>query len=231
MKVILLSILWVVFSSCSGSPKATRTPASYHWRPGELSVAQSQIRLLSIKTVNKDQAYFFYFEGRDQFGDLIDFDPYELSFQTSVQELPFDYFRDNLGKYYYRIFFSSIPAQAQSIKVFLRGESISEIHLQHQERLAALDISQSRMKVIKYENHTYYFLLELLDSTGNLVNSRQKPEIMIEGDASLQDLTSQGPGKWLGELRIFDTNSIIYLSPRLNSKQLPRLLRIQHIEK
>lgn len=54
---------------------------------------------------------------------------------------------------------------------------------------------------------------------------------MLEGDAHLIGISPQGPGRWQGELRVVDSNTIIYLSLRLNSSYLPRLLRIQHIEK
>lgn len=231
MSRILSLITLVALLGCSNNPKVTRTPASYHWRPGEVSASQSQVRLLSIKTVNQEEAYFFYFEGKDQFGDLIDFDPYELSFVSSGQTIPFDFFRDSLGKYYYRIFFRNIPISAQSMAVLLRDRAISEIHLKHREQLAASDIKNSKMRVVKYENHIYYFELELIDSKGKPVKSNEKPEFIIEGDASLHRLSPTAPGKWKGEIKVLDTNSIIYLSLRLNSNQLPRLLRIQHIEK
>ncbi|MFA7613305.1 MAG: hypothetical protein WCY48_03645 [Candidatus Caldatribacteriota bacterium] len=231
MSRILSLLTLILFFGCSANQKATRTPASFHWRPGEVSASQSQIRLLSIKTVNQEEAYFFYFEGRDQFGDLIDFDPDELSFVTNEQSIPFDFFRDSLGKYYYRIFFRSIPLAAKSLIVLLRGEPISEIHLKHQDKLAVSDIKNSKMRVVKYEDYTYHFELELIDSKGRPVKSSEKPEFIIEGNASLHRIFPIGPGKWRGELRILDTNSIIYLSPRLNSNQLSRLLRIQHIEK
>lgn len=196
-----------------------------------MSAQYSQIRLLSIKTVNQEQAYFFYFEGRDQLGELIDFDPYELTFETAQQQVPFEFFRDNLGKYYYRIFFKHLPSVANSLTISLRGEAISEVKLKHQEKVESLDLAKSKMRVLKYENHIYSFELELLNSRGAPVKVSDKPEFIIEGDAFLQNLSYSGEGKWIGQLRIFDTNSIIYLTPRLNSNQLPRLLRIQHIEK
>lgn len=195
-----------------------------------LDLQHSHIRLLSIKNINQEQAYLFYFEGRDQFGELCDFDPDELSFKTP-REIAFDYFRDDVGIYYFRIFFKNLAVEENALTVFLRGHSLAKIELKHQERLVSADIKNSQMRVLKYANNTYHFELVFIDSQGDQVKSSEKPEFLIEGEATLKKLYPLEPGKWAGELRVSETNSIIYLSVRLNSNHLPRLLRIQHIEK
>lgn len=226
---LLISLFTVLLLSCS-TQTTIRQPA-FAEDPGELDFHHSQFRHLSVKTVGQEEAYFFYFEARSHQGGAVELNADDLVFKSEDQLIPYDFFRDDVGKYYYRIFFRELPVSSSHLQVFIRGELLSNIELKHYEKLASLDLSRSRMRVIRYENHTYTFELELLNSQEQKVQITERPEIFIEGNAVLLGISSPGSGKWQGKLQILDTNSIIYLSVRLNSNHLPRLLRIQHIEK
>lgn|SRR5690606_7944393 len=225
---LFLVIFFIFIVGCSSPVR--RAPSSFPYSQ-EVSFTHSLIKLLSIKTINEEAAYFFYFESKNQFNEPVEVGSDEISFKVGKERIVFDYFRDSLGKYYYRIFFKNFPSGTHGLKIYLGSELLSEIDLVHQNKLKTMDLAHSKMRVISQEKQFYDFELELIDSQGNWVLSTEKPEIIVEGEARVIELSPRGQGRWRGKLQTVDANTIVYLSLRLNSSYLPRLLRIQHIEK
>lgn len=163
--LLLLSLFF--FTGCSSSP--TRAPSAQALFTQEVSPKHSSLKLLSVKKTNGELSYFFYFQARDEFQQLIDINPGELSFAQGSTKLPLDYFSEGQGKHYYRLRFIDIPAHTRSLKIYLNQNFWQKLPLQHQQQLKVQDISQSTISLLALNQHTYGFEVDLKIVKGDLL--------------------------------------------------------------
>jgi hypothetical protein len=87
------------------------------------------------------------------------------------------------------------------------------------------------LKILANHNHELTLELSLKDKNGKVVEMIQMPDIMIEGNGTISDLSLVRKGVWRFQVNYSEDNQIMYFSVRGNGVYLERLQRFQHIEK
>lgn len=225
-----LPFLLLFLTACAEFPLAAREPAAIEEivQFGEVEIKKSKVKIFPPTGREGSLRHFFYLELRDANGKLVDCDPADVSLQMeNGSKLKFKLERSNKGKYYLTLLDSINLAQIK-LKVLIRNVPLpQEVRMV----LKKPDRNKSWVKAIRSEQSGYRLKLFLSDANGKAVNVPQAPEIIVEGQAVVDNLERVGEGTWEFDLTYPNTNQIIYVSIRAHGTYMADMFRLQHIEK
>jgi hypothetical protein len=89
----------------------------------------------------------------------------------------------------------------------------------------------SHISIIQQFDHRLILQLKIADKFARPLDDGEIPEIVIEGDATIEGLKMIKEGLWEFSLDYPEHNLILYLSVRSQDVYLERLFRYQHVEK
>jgi hypothetical protein len=216
----LLATLPFFLCLCACSHTVGRGIASLgrHEVTGEVDPAKTILRFFPQESA--DREYLFYLEPKDADGRALDVRPSDLrlSRHRTVQ-------LDRLSQGRYTIRVTSSKIELVSFK--LQGKNIpNPFRLIHRPQRELCVI-----KIIAQNDHTLDLELTLRDHQNLPLDSEGPPEVLVEGIGEIESLEWVKKGSWRMRLRYPEMNQILYVSVRANGIYLPRLFRLQHIEK
>lgn len=153
----------------------------------------------------------------------------EISF-TDVQVknplgkiIPFQLERVSAGKYYV------LPVSPEKeLQISIQDKVLGK---KFKLNLHKPDKQHSAFSVISKGDHSMVMRLRLADKNNRVVIIDDSPEILVEGEAVIEDLKPLENGFWEFTLKYPENNGIIYLSVRCQEVFLEHIYRFQHIEK
>jgi hypothetical protein len=216
-------ILLLFFVACSSGP--SRYLASTEGVVlGDVDHSKSVVKLF-LNAVESKEVQYFYIELRDFKNNLVDISPGEFQVKLFATKIDFKVRRLSVGRYEIAIF--QDISSFEGLK-FLVSKKI----LKHQLlTLKKPHRSHSHLKILANHNHELTLELSLKDKNGKAVEMIQMPEIMIEGNGIISDMSLVRKGVWHFQVNYSEDNQIMYFSVRGNGVYLERLQRFQHIEK
>jgi hypothetical protein len=139
------------------------------------------------------------------------------------KDIPFELERVGAGKYYV------LPLSNQKeLQISIQDKIIGK---QFKVTLKKPVKQYSSISLVSQEDHRLSLRLKLADKSNRPLTTDELPEILIDGDVSIEDLKSLGNGVWEFTLNLPEHNVIVYLSVRSQEELLERLYRFQHVEK
>lgn len=153
----------------------------------------------------------------------------EISFtEVKVQNaqgkvIPFQLQRVSSGKYYV------LPVcQQKELQISIQDKVIGQKFKLNVRKPAK---ERSSLRVVSRGDHFMLMRLKLADKCNHPVLTDELPEILVEGEAVVEDLKSVENGLWEFTLKYPENNVIIYLSVRCHEVFLEHVYRFQHVEK
>ncbi len=217
----IFSLLFLV--SCASGPSrniASVSPVIL----GDIDQSHSLVKLFSMGQEQQD-FQLFYLELHGDKKQLVDVALEEIQVHYNGQILEAKIKRLNQGRY-------EIETRKKNLKfkklVFLVQKKQLKHHLVNVAKPVKL---QSKLQVIHDTEYEATLELTLRNKKGQLIESPSAPEVIIEGNAMLSEITPVSKGVWTFKMSYSDYNQIFYFSVRANGVYLERLLRYQHIEK
>jgi hypothetical protein len=215
--------LFFLFLACAELP--VRLPASYVTeRPGLVDPEQSLVRSFP-KDYEQGSDQSFYLELKDSQKQFVDSALGDIAVISSKTEINFSIHRLGRGRYEVKVINKNIDLK--KLKFMVQKKAIRHTL----QELPSPSKKNSQLKIISLENHEIVVELILKDRQGKMLDLALFPELLIEGEASVNHIKSMQKGIWHFRITYPDYNQIFYFSVRANGVKLERLLRFQHIEK
>lgn len=214
MNGLVLASLFT-FISCSHEPLRTIASKS---RPTNLNVdvQKSSINLIDEKSYLLDMKNDLYEE--------IEISSTEVQAKNHRGKLvPFQLQRVGSGKYYVLLL-----SKEKEVEISVQGKVIGRKIKTYSTKP---HIEQSRIDIISKEEQSLVLQLKLADEKGRPIISEVIPEIILEGEGSIEHVRALGKGLWELKLIYPEHNTILYLSVRTHGAYLERIFRFQHVEK
>lgn len=216
-----------IFISCSQSP--VRSPASLEAIEfGEVDPTKSRVKIFPPEVRKEIVRYFFFLELKDSSGNLVDCDPEEITLRNSKgQKVPFLVERSMRGKFYVTLQRTESSPELK-LKVYVRNMPLNQqVNLVFKKA----DRNKSWVKAVRSERNGIKLRLFLGDAKGKPVEIPSVPEIVLDGQAQIDNMERVGEGTWEFDVVYPNSNQVIYISVRAYGKYMPDMFRIQHIEK
>ena len=142
---------------------------------------------------------------------------------TQNKIIPFQLEWAGSGKYYL------LPvSNEKELEIAIQGKVIGK---KSKVNFRKPDKNHSALSVVSRGDHTLLMRLKLADKNNRPIDSDEVPEILVEGEGSIEELKAVENGLWEFNLVYPEHNVIIYLSIRSHESLLDRLYRFQHVEK
>lgn len=226
MRVWTILFLFI-FVACAGQP-INRGPASIDTDEfyGEADYSLSNVKLFPPEREGNSYHHFFYVELRNKKGQFVDVDSREIRLRTKTGKGPqFSVSRLLRGRYYIAVD-SRDKLSYSDFDFLLQGKLLKEqVKLNFQE----VSPRHTWIKSVSKYGHRMKMRLFLGDSRGKAIDFPSPPELILDGNGFIEDLTRVSAGTWEFDLLLPDQNEIVYISLRAHGKYLERLYRLQHI--
>lgn len=196
--------------------------------PGIMDRQKSLVQIFPAVAADSGIWYFFYIQLKDSKGHFVDCDPSDLSLKTTKgKEIPFKYERLFTGRYYLTIE-KTVEFNSGQLDFFIKGKPLNE---QFQLSMRQPDRTKSTIKILRNEHNEITFQLRLNDSSNAPVDTPDRPEILLEGLGSVENVKHISEGVWEFSVIYPEENQIMYFSIRAQGVYLGKLFRYQHVEK
>lgn len=215
-----------ILSACA-SPKPVRKVAS-NPGPSIYDSSKSQVQIYPAVSLDGKIWYYFYVEVKNTSGRHMYLDPAEIDVKTRKgKKIPFK-IEQVLGGRFYLTLEKTPEISSSELDVFVKGRPLKEqfkLHIRYPDKM------NSRITVVKKDSNKTTFRLYLADKDKRPVELPEKPEIILEGMADIEDLKHVSEGTWEFSLIYPNENQIFYFSVRAMGVYLSNLYRYQHVEK
>jgi hypothetical protein len=230
MRLYLLILLIFLFS-CSSSPTTKNNQRSYASETKLVSpvldLKKSQIQIFPAQVRDKGLIYYFYLQLKDKDGNFTDVNIQDFALKTSSgQNIEFESERVLKGRYYLSII-KSPGLNAGELEFYIR-----DIPLKKNIKFDFLvpDRAKSKIVIIPSLRYEIVFHLILRDASNRPVVLPHSPEILVEGNANINEIRQVSEGVWEFSLSYPEDNQIFYFSVRAMGVVFPHFYRYQHIE-
>lgn len=229
MSVYLFSLL-IFITSCA-SPVKLRKPASMPTKiqiPAEMDHKKSMVQIFPAVAADNGIWYFFYLRLKDAKGNFVDCLPADIELRTqkgSVVEFKFQ--KILTGRYYLTLEKTAKISSAQ-LDFFVKGKPLKE---QFQLSMRLPDKTKTTFKMLRNDRNEILFQMRLADKDNLPVETPDRPEILLEGEGSVEEMRHISEGVWEFKVIYPDENQIMYFSVRAHGVYLSKIFRYQHVEK
>jgi hypothetical protein len=214
MKPIIF-ILFLLLTACSHEPSIRH---SSEQRPSSLEVDAEKSSAYLIKKKR------FLVHIKNSLSQNIEISFTEVKVKNAQGKvIPFQLERVSSGKYYV------LPvSQEKELQISIQDKVIGKKFKLNVRKPAK---ERSSFMVVSSGDHSMLMRLRLADKNNHPVLTNELPEILVEGEAVVEDLKSVENGLWEFTLKYPENNVIIYLSVRCQEVFLEHIYRFQHVEK
>jgi NADH dehydrogenase/NADH:ubiquinone oxidoreductase subunit G len=154
--------------------------------------------------------------------------PSEIELKTSKgSAVEFKFQKILMGRYYLTLEKTAEISSAQ-IDFFVKGKPLKE-HFQLSMRLA--DKTKTTIKMLRNDRNELTFKLRLADKNNLPVETPDQPEILLDGEGSVEEMRHISEGVWEFKVIYPEQNQIMYFSVRAHGVYLGKVFRYQHVEK
>lgn len=226
----LLLILIFLITACSSveqEQKQLRKIASAS-RPAIYDHSKSLVHIFPAVAADNGIWYYFYVQTKDSFGRFMPIDPNEIEIRTHKGKKIAFKFEQLLGGRYYLTLEKTSDFSSAELDVVVRGKALKE---QFKLNMRHPDKSKTSIKIVKNDQNKLMFQLRLADKLNQPVEIPDKPEIILEGMGSIEDLKHVSEGTWEFSIIYPEQNQIMYFSVRAMGVFLSNIYRYQHVEK
>jgi hypothetical protein len=213
--------------SCS-SPPQVRFPASESLqRLGTSDIKRSGVQIF-LASENTEFAFYFYVQLKDAAGNYVDTRQEDFILKTNRgRRVDFQFERLQVGRYYLSVHRRSAPDSSR-VDLYLQGKVLrDQFHVSAQRP----HHHHVTLKLFDNKDHRLTFELRLADKKNLPVEVPETPEILIEGQGSVESIDRVGQGVWRFVLHYPEENQILYLGIRTMGLTFQNLYRYQHVEK
>ncbi len=170
--------------------------------------------------------FFFYIELKDSSHLSVDRDPSEFEIRGMNKVFPAKVQRVKRGKYYL------ILESEKNISVSKLDFYVAGVKLLESFRVGLKPPHWKKTKILKLHADRSMAVLELRlqDEKGNLVETPETPEIIVDTDVEITMLEQIGDGIWRMTLRYPYGNQLFYISVRSHGVEFKNLFRFQFID-
>lgn len=227
MKLLGFLFMLALFG-CASPGGVDRKAASLEEKYSDLDLQKSDVQIFPAIASEDGLWYYFYVQLKDKNGKYMDCDFSDITLKTTTGKL-LTFKTEKLvpGRFYLTLEKTS-GLDSSQIDFFVGGKPLKERFKLHQR---IPDKAHTKIVVTGTERNRLILQLKLVDKTNRPVEVLDKPEIIMEGEGSVEDLKKLKEGLWEFSLNYPDENQIIYLSVRAQGVYLQNVFRYQHVEK
>jgi hypothetical protein len=197
-------------------------------KPAVFDPKQSWVNIFPAVVESDGLWYFFYVQLKDTEGKYIDCDPSEIALKTtSGKDIAFGFQRSFVGRYYLTLEKTALITSAE-MDFFVKGKALKE---QFKLNLGHPDKAHTKITILKHEQNKITFRLRLADKANQPVDLPEHPEVLMDGQGSIEDMKHVKEGVWEFSLIYPEENQIMYFSVRAQGVYLSNIFRYQHVEK
>lgn len=228
MRVIFFSLLIFLIGCASERPVRKIASVDTIVKIGQVDLKKSSVQIFPAVAADDGLWYYFYVQLRDTDGKYIDADPSDIGLKTDKgKPVPFKLERLLVGRYYLTL---EKTADISSVQMdfFIQGKKLKE---QFKMQMRLPDKAHSKITIVKNTIERITFRLRLADKLNQPVEIPDRPEIILEGVGSVENIKHVHEGIWEFSLIYPNENQIMYFSVRAHGVYLNKLFRYQHVEK
>lgn len=227
MRPLLIVLILVLTACASPPPKPERKLASVPEVP-IYDHSKSQVQIFPAVAADNALWYYFYVETKNTKGKYFAVEPSEIEVRTHKgKKVPFRFEQLLAGRYYITLEKTFDISSAQ-LDVLVKGKPLKE---QFKLNMRVPDKVHSKITLVKKTRNKIIFRLLLADKKDQPVEIPDKPEIILEGIGSVEEMRHVSEGTWEFSLIYPEENQIMYFSVRAMGIYLSNLYRYQHVEK
>lgn len=220
----------MLLASCA-TPVKVREPASMLPKidvPAEVDLKKSMVQIFPAVAADNGIWYFFYLQLKDARGNYVDCLPAEIELKTQ-KGLPveFKYQKILTGRYYLTLEKTAKISSAQ-LDFFVKGKPLKE---QFKLNMRLPDRTKTTIKMLRNDRNEISFQLRLADKDNLPVETPDQPEILLDGEGSVEEMRQISDGIWEFKVIYPEQNQIMYFSVRAQGVYLRKVFRYQHVEK
>jgi hypothetical protein len=228
MRPLLIFLILLTVGCASKAPERSIASAIRAARPNIYDHTRSLAHIFPAVAADNGIWYYFYVETKNTYGRFYNIDPSEIEIKTHKgKKVAFKYEQILAGRYYLTLE-KTVDVSSAELDIFVRGKALKE---QFKLNMRQPDKANSTIKLVKISDNRLVFRLRLADKKNQPVEMPDKPEIILEGMANVEDVTHVSEGTWEFTVIYPEQNQIMYFSVRAMGVYLSNIYRYQHVEK